>query len=112
MNGLRRCYAALPIHAHDLLLARDNSRFYDRGDFGRLDERLGGNAFFVQETISAGQRQHRDRPCRLFGPRCRTAGDFAQHLPRHRDRTIRSDLHDRHRCLRRNTRNLSPDKFV
>ena len=48
MNRLRRCYAAL-IHAHDLLLARDNSRFYDRGDFGRLDERLGGNAFVVQE---------------------------------------------------------------
>ena len=112
MDRLRRGYSPLAIHAHDLLLARDDSCLYDCRHFNRLDECLGGDAFVVQKrSQSAGGGIRADHPTYLDCVAERP--EISRNIRRStRIERLALDLHDRHRCLRRNARDLSPDKFV
>ena len=112
MDRLRRGYSPLAIHADDLLLSRDDSCLYDRRDFGRLDERLGGDAFVVQKrSQSAGGGIRADHAAYL--DRVAERPEISRNIRRSTGiERLTLDFHDRHRCLRRNARDLSPDEFV
>ena len=101
-----------PIHANDLLIARDDARLHDRSETCILDRRCGIDLLFGQKltklTAAAVGTEHADN------------GDFANEsakIPRNIRRAagikaLAGNFDDWHRRLRRNTADLAPDEFI